>query len=93
MTYDKYFVISFFKIKLFSSSLSWCCLSPRVSVCVGSVRCVGSVLTCVPAYVLACLNTYLPAYLSTLLQAFLTNYQLTCVHAYLPDYCLTYLST
>ena len=49
--------------------------------------------TCLPAYALACLNTYLPAYLPTLLQAFLSKCQLTCVPAYLPDYCLAYLPT
>ena len=46
---------------------------------------------CLPAYALACLNTYLPAYLSTLLQMFLPTCQLTCVPGYLPVFFLTYL--
>ena len=46
---------------------------------------------CLPAYALACLNTYLPAYLSILLHAILAKCQLICVPAYLPDFCLTYL--
>ena len=42
---------------------------------------------CLPAYALACLNTYLPAYLSILLHTFLAKCQLICV----PATCLTFV--
>ena len=77
------------------------CTSTRPTACRGSksntnqnpTECLQILYlsTCLPAYALACLNTYLPAYLPTPLQAFLSKCQLICVPAYLPDFCLTYL--